>query len=154
MLAGDAAHTTHYSIGWGTKLAVEDAMALAENVRNHDRLPQALQSYDAQRRAALRQPQGEARFSAQWFENLPRYIDLEPRQFSTLLHGRRSPLLPHVPPKLYYQLVRQLKKSQSSVSSAEALGRRRKRSSVGTDPVYRAIIPWSLSFQAGVKLTS
>jgi 2-polyprenyl-6-methoxyphenol hydroxylase-like FAD-dependent oxidoreductase len=106
VLAGDAAHTTHYSIGWGTKLAIEDAMALAENVRDHHPLHQALQSYDVQRQAALRQPQSEARWSAQWFENLSRYIDLEPRQFATLLHGRRSPLLPHVPPKLYYKCLR------------------------------------------------
>jgi 2-polyprenyl-6-methoxyphenol hydroxylase-like FAD-dependent oxidoreductase len=106
VLAGDAAHTTHYSIGWGTKLAIEDAMALAASVCDHDRLPQALRSYDVQRQAALRQPQGEARCSAQWFENLDRYIDLEPRQFATLLHGRRSPFLPHVPPKLYYQCLR------------------------------------------------
>jgi 2-polyprenyl-6-methoxyphenol hydroxylase-like FAD-dependent oxidoreductase len=106
VLAGDAAHTTHYSIGWGTKLAIEDAMALAENVRDHDRLPQALQSYDLQRQAALRQPQSEAQCSAQWFENLSRYINFEPRQFATLLHGRHSPLLPHVPPKLYYHLLR------------------------------------------------
>jgi 2-polyprenyl-6-methoxyphenol hydroxylase-like FAD-dependent oxidoreductase len=106
VLAGDAAHTTHYSIGWGTKLAIEDAMALAGNVWDHDRLPQALQAYDALRQAALRQPRSEARYSAQWFENLSRYIDLEPRQFATLLHGRRSPVLPYIPPKLYYQVLR------------------------------------------------
>jgi 2-polyprenyl-6-methoxyphenol hydroxylase-like FAD-dependent oxidoreductase len=106
VLAGDAAHTTHYSIGWGTKLAIEDAMVLAEMVRDHDHLPQALQCYDVQRQAALRQPQSEAWCSAQWFENLSRYIGLEARQFSTLLHGRRSLLLPYVPPVLYYQLLR------------------------------------------------
>ncbi|HEX2745586.1 MAG TPA: FAD-dependent monooxygenase [Streptosporangiaceae bacterium] len=106
VLAGDAAHTAHYSIGWGTKLAIEDVIALAENLQHHDTLERALQSYQAQRHAALLPPQGEARCSAQWFENLSRYIDLEPHQFSMLLHGRRSPILPHVPPRLYCRLLR------------------------------------------------
>ena len=138
VLAGDAAHTTHYSIGWGTKLAIEDAMALAENVRDRDRLPQALQSYEVQRQAALRQPQSEARCSAQWFENLSRYIGLEPRQFATLLHGRRSPLLPYIPPKPYYQLLRAteevpiLSQLRSSVGpKAKAVLSRRRSSTTG-----------------------
>jgi 2-polyprenyl-6-methoxyphenol hydroxylase-like FAD-dependent oxidoreductase len=106
VLAGDAAHTTHYSIGWGTKLAIEDVIALAENLEEHDTLEGALSSYEAQRRAALLPPQGEARCSARWFENISRYVDLEPHQFSMLLDGRRSPLLPHIPPRLYYRLLR------------------------------------------------
>jgi 2-polyprenyl-6-methoxyphenol hydroxylase-like FAD-dependent oxidoreductase len=106
VLAGDAAHTTHYSIGWGTKLAIEDVIALAENLECHGSLNMALQSYERQRRAALLQPQSEARLSAQWFEDISRYIDLEPQQFAMLLHGRRSPLLPHIPPRLHYQLLR------------------------------------------------
>jgi 2-polyprenyl-6-methoxyphenol hydroxylase-like FAD-dependent oxidoreductase len=48
--------------------------------------------------------QSDARFSAQWFENISRYVDLEPHEFSALLHGRRSPLLPHLPPYVYYRL--------------------------------------------------
>ena len=100
VLAGDAAHTTHYSIGSGTKLAIEDAIALAENLQHHSGLELALRSYERQRQAALRQPRSEARFSAQWFENISRYIDLRPNQFSMLLHGRRSPLLPRISPPL------------------------------------------------------
>ena len=106
VLAGDAAHTTHYSIGWGTKLAIEDVIALAENLEAHDTMEGALLSYETQRRAALRPPQNEALLSAQWFENISRYVDLGPRQFSMLLDGRRSPLLPHIPPGVYYQLLR------------------------------------------------
>jgi 2-polyprenyl-6-methoxyphenol hydroxylase-like FAD-dependent oxidoreductase len=106
VLAGDAAHTTHYSIGWGTKLAIEDVIALAENLQRYETLEGALRSYGAQRYAALLPPQGEARLSAQWFENISRYIDLEPRQFSMLLHGRRSPILPHVTPRLYCHILR------------------------------------------------
>jgi hypothetical protein len=66
----------------------------------------ALQSYETQRYTALLPPQGEARLSAQWFENISRYIDLKPQQFSMLLHGRRSPILPHMTPKVYCQLLR------------------------------------------------
>lgn len=106
VLAGDAAHTTHYSIGSGTKLAIGDAIALAENVqRQRGHLALALQSYEAQRRAALLRPRSEARLSARWFENLSRYIELKPHQFAALLHERRSPLLPLLPPQVYYQIL-------------------------------------------------
>jgi 2-polyprenyl-6-methoxyphenol hydroxylase-like FAD-dependent oxidoreductase len=106
VLTGDAAHTTHFTIGSGTTLAIEDVIALAENLQHHGQLKLALESYERQRQAALLPPQSDARFSAQWFENISRYIDLEPHEFSALLHGRRSPLLPHLPPHLYYQLHR------------------------------------------------
>jgi len=52
----------------------------------------------------MRRTQNEARLSAQWFENLSRYIDLEPRQFGALVHARRSALLPLLPPRLFYHL--------------------------------------------------
>jgi 2-polyprenyl-6-methoxyphenol hydroxylase-like FAD-dependent oxidoreductase len=104
VLAGDAAHTTHFTIGSGTKLAIEDAIALADNLRRHDDLGPALESYEKERQAALLKPQVDARFSAQWFENIPRYIDLKPRQFGALLRERRTPLLPRLSPRFYYQL--------------------------------------------------
>lgn len=104
VLTGDAAHTTHFTIGSGTTLAVEDAIALAGNLRRPGELRPALESYQRQRQAALLRPSSDARYSAQWFENIPRYIGLPPREFAALLHGRRSPLLPHLPPRLYYQL--------------------------------------------------
>jgi 2-polyprenyl-6-methoxyphenol hydroxylase-like FAD-dependent oxidoreductase len=106
VLAGDAAHTTHFTIGSGTKLAIEDAIALAGNLRRHGELEPALRSYEEERRSALLRPQGDARLSAQWFENISRYADIGPHQFFTLLHARRSPLLPRVSPRLYYQLHR------------------------------------------------
>jgi 2-polyprenyl-6-methoxyphenol hydroxylase-like FAD-dependent oxidoreductase len=104
VLAGDAAHTTHFAIGSGTKLAIEDAIALAGNLQRHGRLESALQAYEKERKAAILQSQIAARFSAQWFENVPRYVALRPRQVSTLMQRRRSPLLPHLPPRLYYWL--------------------------------------------------
>jgi 2-polyprenyl-6-methoxyphenol hydroxylase-like FAD-dependent oxidoreductase len=105
VLAGDAAHTTHFTTGSGTTLAIEDAIALAGSLqRHHGEQKRALESYERQRKAALVQPQSDARFSARWFEDISRYVDLEPQEFSALLHGRRSPLLPHLPPRLYYRL--------------------------------------------------
>ncbi|MDQ0604110.1 2-polyprenyl-6-methoxyphenol hydroxylase-like FAD-dependent oxidoreductase [Streptomyces canus] len=104
VLIGDAAHTTHYSIGAGTTLALEDAIALAAALREHTELPQALDRYERQRKAELLSVQSAARYSAQWYENLPRYIHLPPQQMFALLGQRHSPLLPYVPPQLYYRL--------------------------------------------------
>jgi 2-polyprenyl-6-methoxyphenol hydroxylase-like FAD-dependent oxidoreductase len=56
------------------------------------------------RQAAIRQSQLAARLSAQWFENVPRYADLTPRQFCVVLRRRKSPLLPRLSPRLYYWL--------------------------------------------------
>ncbi|MFJ9829027.1 FAD-dependent monooxygenase [Streptomyces sp. NPDC101160] len=105
VLLGDAAHTTHYSIGAGTTLALEDALALAAALRTGaDDLPAALTTYGRRRRAELVSAQSAARYSAQWYENLPRYMRLEPAQMFALLGQRHSPLLPHIPPQLYYRL--------------------------------------------------
>jgi 2-polyprenyl-6-methoxyphenol hydroxylase-like FAD-dependent oxidoreductase len=104
VLAGDSAHTTHFSAGQGTRLAIEDAIALAENLHRGADIEIALESYDRQRRAELLPTQGQARRSGQWFENISRYVDLPPREFGVLLHARRSSLLPLLPPRLFYQL--------------------------------------------------
>ncbi|WP_053849645.1 FAD-dependent monooxygenase [Streptomyces sp. NRRL B-24085] len=106
VLLGDAAHTTHYSIGAGTTLALEDAIALADALRAHGELPVALGRYERQRKSELLAAQSAARYSAQWYENLPRYIDLPPEQMFALLGQRHSPLLPHIPPQLYYRIDR------------------------------------------------
>ncbi|MFJ6737839.1 FAD-dependent monooxygenase [Streptomyces sp. NPDC091279] len=106
VLLGDAAHTTHYSIGAGTTLALEDAIALADALGAEAELPAALARYERERKAALLSVQSAARYSAQWYENLTRYIDLPPDRMFALLGQRHSPLLPHVPPQLYYRLDR------------------------------------------------
>ncbi|MEU8248273.1 FAD-dependent monooxygenase [Nonomuraea sp. NPDC048916] len=105
VLLGDAAHTTHYSIGAGTALALEDAAVLVNALHTDTRLQPALARYERQRQSAIRPAQKGARNSAQWYENLPRYINLPPQQLITLLGRRHSPLLPHVPPRLYYRIV-------------------------------------------------
>jgi 2-polyprenyl-6-methoxyphenol hydroxylase-like FAD-dependent oxidoreductase len=106
VLMGDAAHTTHFSLGFGTELAMKDAAALADKIQRHADLHIALEAYEKERKIALRQPQCEARLSARWFESISRYIGLEPDQFFALLLERRSPLLPRLPPLLYFKLHR------------------------------------------------
>ncbi|MBF8186164.1 FAD-dependent monooxygenase [Nonomuraea sp. K274] len=104
VLLGDAAHTTHYSIGAGTVLALGDAAALVEALRGGTGLESALACYERQRKAPIRSSQKAALRSAEWFEHLPRYINLPPRHVVALLGRRHSVLMPHVPPRLYYRL--------------------------------------------------
>jgi 2-polyprenyl-6-methoxyphenol hydroxylase-like FAD-dependent oxidoreductase len=106
VLMGDAAHTTHFTIGSGTKLALEDAIALATKLHEGAQLEEALEAYERERQIALLPAQTDARFSARWFEDVPRYAELNPERFFALLHERRSPLLPRIPPPLYYRLHR------------------------------------------------
>ncbi|MCK8435126.1 bifunctional salicylyl-CoA 5-hydroxylase/oxidoreductase [Streptomyces sp. D2-8] len=82
VLLGDAAHTAHFSIGSGTKLAVEDALALAACLEERDSLPEALTAYEAERRPVVASTQRAARASLEWFENLALYLDQPPRQFA------------------------------------------------------------------------
>lgn len=89
VLMGDAAHTAHFSIGSGTKLALEDAIALAAkvNARPGD-LKTALAEYEAERRVEVLKIQSAARNSTEWFENVDRYAHLEPEQFAYSLLTR------------------------------------------------------------------
>jgi anthraniloyl-CoA monooxygenase len=88
VLVGDAAHTAHFSIGSGTKLAMEDAIALARALKAHACLPDALQAYQAERLTEALRLQNAARNSMEWFENVKRYIHLEPEQFAYSLLTR------------------------------------------------------------------
>ncbi|GGQ34128.1 FAD-dependent monooxygenase [Streptomyces mutabilis] len=124
VLLGDAAHTTHYSIGAGTTLALEDAMALATALREPATLQDALARYERERRAALLPVQSAARYSARWYENLPRYIGLPPQEMFALLGQRHSPLLPYVPPRLYYRIDRAAGQSQALRRLKRTLGSR------------------------------
>jgi 2-polyprenyl-6-methoxyphenol hydroxylase-like FAD-dependent oxidoreductase len=104
VLLGDAAHTTHYSIGSGTGLALGDAAVLAEELHRDTGLEHALARYQKIRLSEIRSAQRSARHSAQWFENLPRYIERPPEQLLELLGQRHSRLLAHLPPGLYYRI--------------------------------------------------
>jgi len=82
VLVGDAAHTAHFSVGSGTKLAIEDAIALAGALRRERDVPAALAAYEAERRPAVESLQRAAQVSLQWFEDTERYMSLEPLQFA------------------------------------------------------------------------
>src|SRR5690606_25536831 len=81
VLMGDAAHTAHFSIGSGTKLALEDAISLAQHM-NRESLEEALKDYEAARSVDVLRIQNAARNSTEWFENVARYANMKPEQFT------------------------------------------------------------------------
>jgi anthraniloyl-CoA monooxygenase len=83
VLVGDAAHTAHFSIGSGTKLAMEDAVALAWAFRCFGGdVPAALLAYEAERRPIVESTQRAAQASLEWFEGIGRYVNQERMQFA------------------------------------------------------------------------
>ncbi|MGY1704636.1 bifunctional salicylyl-CoA 5-hydroxylase/oxidoreductase [Geodermatophilus sp. SYSU D00697] len=82
VLLGDAAHTAHFSIGSGTKLAMEDALALAACLHEQPDLDAALSAYEAERRPVVLSTQRAAQASLEWFEDIGRYVHQEPEQFA------------------------------------------------------------------------
>ena len=81
VLMGDAAHTAHFSIGSGTKLALEDAIELSRCFAQHPVADDALQAYEAVRSVEVLKIQNAARNSTEWFENVDRYSGLDAEQF-------------------------------------------------------------------------
>ncbi|MFN3415632.1 MAG: bifunctional salicylyl-CoA 5-hydroxylase/oxidoreductase [Caldimonas sp.] len=89
VLMGDAAHTAHFSIGSGTKLALEDAIELTRCIQRHPGdLAAALRDYEAVRSVEVLRIQNAARNSTEWFENVSRYVHLPPEQFAYSLLTR------------------------------------------------------------------
>ncbi len=90
VLLGDAAHTAHFSIGSGTKLAMEDAIALVDAFRREgtDDVPRALAAYEEARRLDVSKLQRAAQMSREWFENSRRYAGQEPVPFTFNLMTR------------------------------------------------------------------
>ncbi|HEV3153595.1 MAG TPA: bifunctional salicylyl-CoA 5-hydroxylase/oxidoreductase [Candidatus Baltobacteraceae bacterium] len=88
VLLGDAAHSAHFSVGSGTKLAMEDAIALQRAVSEEASLPVALERYEGERRIEVLRLQNAARNSTEWFENVARYSQLPPEQFAYSLLTR------------------------------------------------------------------
>jgi anthraniloyl-CoA monooxygenase len=82
VLIGDAAHTAHFSIGSGTKLAMEDALALAACLHEQDSVDGGLAAYETERRPVVASTQRAAQASLEWFENLGQYADQDPHQFA------------------------------------------------------------------------
>ncbi|MGH9883593.1 MAG: FAD-dependent monooxygenase, partial [Pyrinomonadaceae bacterium] len=88
VLLGDALHTAHFSIGSGTKLAMEDAIALAECLQKEERLAGALAEFEATRKPVIEEYQAAAYESMLWFENARDYMHLTPIQLAYSLMTR------------------------------------------------------------------
>jgi anthraniloyl-CoA monooxygenase len=91
VLIGDAAHTAHFSIGSGTKLAMEDGLSLATSLHDQPGVGAALAAYEAERRPAVIPTLEAAQASQEWFENIDHYIPQDPQQFAVniLTRSRR-----------------------------------------------------------------
>jgi anthraniloyl-CoA monooxygenase len=88
VLMGDAAATAHFSIGSGTKLAMESAAAMADYLHNEPNTPAAFAKYEDTRRTEVLRLQSAARNSLEWFEDVERYLHLDPVQFNYSLLTR------------------------------------------------------------------
>lgn len=89
VLLGDAVHTAHFSIGSGTKLAMEDAIALVKALRSgSSSIREALTVYESERRPIVESLQRTAQTSLEWFEHSERFMELPPWQFGFSLLTR------------------------------------------------------------------
>jgi 2-polyprenyl-6-methoxyphenol hydroxylase-like FAD-dependent oxidoreductase len=131
VLAGDAAHTTHFGIGSGTVLAVQDAIALADALSGVSTkgvgLDVALDAYDRRRRAALSPIQGAAMRSMRWFEDVDRNLDADAVRVAWSLFDRRGDQAPW-----RYQLhlatqVEPLRRARRRITTARRTVRERMR---------------------------
>jgi 2-polyprenyl-6-methoxyphenol hydroxylase-like FAD-dependent oxidoreductase len=91
VLIGDAAHTTHFTLGSGTRLALIDAVALAQSIYENPTAPgAALRMYEQRRRPALQVTQATARASMAWFENIDHYLDQDVTNFAYAMASRQG----------------------------------------------------------------
>ena len=88
VLMGDSAHTAHFSIGSGTKLAMEDAIALRDALLADHDIPRALAAYEARRRPEVESLQAAAQASLEWFEGTERYMSMAPIRLTYSLMTR------------------------------------------------------------------
>ena len=88
VLLGDAAHTTHFSIGSGTSMAMDDALALCNALSSASQVPKALKQYEKTRRPQVESLQRSAHASMEWFEHVAHYRGLDPVLFSFSLLTR------------------------------------------------------------------
>ncbi|MDE3120891.1 MAG: bifunctional salicylyl-CoA 5-hydroxylase/oxidoreductase [Paracoccaceae bacterium] len=88
VLMGDAAATGHFSIGSGSRLAFDSAIALADYLHSEPTMEAAFERYQAERRVEVLRLQSAARNSLEWFEEVERYLDMPPLQFAYSLLTR------------------------------------------------------------------
>jgi anthraniloyl-CoA monooxygenase len=95
VLLGDAAHTTHFTIGSGTRLAIIDALALANALYEFgESVPLALREYEKRRRRPMNRTQAAARSSMAWYEHADRYTDRDGVAFAAAMAARQGPMPP------------------------------------------------------------
>ncbi|MDQ2670731.1 MAG: bifunctional salicylyl-CoA 5-hydroxylase/oxidoreductase [Gemmatimonadota bacterium] len=155
VLLGDAAHTAHFSIGSGTKLAMEDAIALARELgalgdcpiggdSGRARIAAALDAYEAERRTEALRLQNAARNSMEWFEHVGRYVRLDPMQFAYSLLTR-SQRVSHENLRLrdraYLETVERWFAAASSTADATPCGSARSSQEATPDPQEVRPIP-------------
>ncbi|WP_190813155.1 FAD-dependent monooxygenase [Saccharopolyspora pogona] len=90
IMIGDAAHTTHFTLGSGTRLAIIDAVVLAQKLLEREQTAMALKEFDLEGHAALRMAQASARTSMAWFENADRYTARNAVDFCYAMSARNS----------------------------------------------------------------
>ncbi|MEU5845814.1 FAD-dependent monooxygenase [Saccharopolyspora shandongensis] len=90
VLIGDAAHTTHFTLGSGTRLAMTDAVMLAQKLLDREQTAMALKEFDEEGHELMRMAQASARTSMAWFENADRYTDRNAVDFTFAMAGRNS----------------------------------------------------------------
>ncbi len=144
VLMGDAAHTAHFSIGSGTKLALEDAIELTRSLKaagNH--LRSGLERYQAVRRVEVLKIQNAARNSTDWFENVSRYATFEPDQFAYSLLTRSQ--------RISHENLRLRDKHWLEDYERWIAARAGASADAGSRPVLPMLIPYTVR---GVRLTN
>ena len=154
VLLGDAAHTAHFSIGSGTKLAMEDAIALADAVDRHDDLDTALARYESERRPVVERTQAAAAASRGWFETWPRWDGFPPPQFAFSLLARSGRVsydnLRRRDPAFVHALDRWFAaRAGPAASPAEGPPRGSGRAEIAADPPEVAPAPAFQPFRLG-----
>ena len=134
VLLGDSAATAHFSVGSGTRLAMESAISLAEHVHGTGDLAAALAGYESERRVEVLRLQNAARNSTEWFEQVGLKANLEPEQFTYSLITR-SQRVSHE--SLRARDARYLESFESWLCARETGGRR-------ADPVPPMFLPFRL----------
>ena len=131
VLAGDAAHTTHFGIGSGTVLAVQDAIALADALSGVSAkgvgLDIALDAYDRRRRAALTPIQGAAMRSMRWFEEVDRHLAADPVRVAWSLFDRRGDQAPWRYQAHLATQVEPLRRARRRITTARRIVREHQR---------------------------
>jgi anthraniloyl-CoA monooxygenase len=135
VLLGDAAHTAHFSIGSGTKLAMEDSIALAAAVAQHGRdVPAALRAYEDVRRLDVLKVQRAAQTSLEWFETTARYLGQSPERFVFNLMTRSR--------RITYENLR--RRDPALIARVDAVVAREEGAAADAPPPPPAFAPFSL----------